>query len=108
MSRHYADLASLTAHEIGARALAKIQLLPQVAREKELYFYQAWAGYSDAAQGRLRLIPPPEHEQVLRRDYDQMREMYHGGRLPFDIVLERLAQLEGTVARHPYFRQGES
>lgn len=106
VARHYGDVASLTAHEIGARALAQIQLLPQVAHEKERYFYQAWARYSDAAQGRLRLVPPPKHEQVLRRDYDQMKEMYHGGPLSFDAILERLAKLEATVARDAYFRQG--
>jgi hypothetical protein len=61
VSRHYADVASLSAHEIGTRALAQIQLLPQVAREKERYFYQAWARYPDAAQGRLRLVPPGAH-----------------------------------------------
>ncbi len=105
VSRHYADVASLAAHEIGTRALAQIRMLPQVAREKERYFYTAWADYPAAADGRLHLVPPPEHEQVLRRDYDQMKEMYHGGSLPFDTILERLAQLEATVARDPYFRQ---
>ena len=105
VSRHYADVASLTDHEIGTRGLAQIQLLPQVAREKERYFYQAWARYADAAQGRLRLVPPPAHERVLRRDYDQMREMYYGDPLPFDTIMERLAQLEATVAHSPYFRQ---
>lgn len=106
VSRHYADVASLTAHEIGTRALGQIQLLPQVAQEKERYFYQSWARYPDAAQGRLRLVPPPQHEQVLRRDYEQMKEMYHVGSLPFDTILERLAKLEATVAGNPYFRQG--
>jgi hypothetical protein len=101
-------VASLAAHAIGTRALAQIQLLPQVAREKELYFYTAWAHYADAAQGRLRLVPPPEREQVLRRDHDQMKEMYQGGSLPFDTILERLAGLEATVAREPSFRQRES
>jgi len=105
VSRHYADVASLAIHEIGPRALALIRLLPQVAREKELYFHRAWARYADAAQGRLRLVPPPPHEQALRRDYDQMKEMYHGGPLPFDTILTRLAQLEATVARDPYFRR---
>jgi hypothetical protein len=107
VSRHYADVASLTAHEIGARALAQIQMLPQVAREKERYFYTAWAHYADAAHGRLRLVPPTEHERVLRRDYDQMKEMYHGDSLPFDTILERLAKLEATVAGDHLFRQGE-
>ncbi len=105
VSRHFADVASLTTHDIGARALAQIQLLPQVAQEKERYFYTAWARYADAAEGRLRLTPPPEHVLVLRRDYDQMKEMYHGDPLPFDQILERLAQLEVIVGRDPFFRE---
>jgi len=108
VSRHYADVASLTPHEIGVRALAQVQLLAQVAREKERYFYQAWACYPDAAQGRLRLLPPSDHEPVLRRDYDQMQEMYHGDHLSFDTILKRLAKLEATVAGDHFFRQGEA
>jgi hypothetical protein len=103
VSRHYADVASLAAHAIGARALARIDLLPQVAQEKERYFYAAWARYVDAAHGRLRLVPPPKHEEALRRDYEQMREMYQGNPLPFATILERLGELELAVARHPYF-----
>jgi hypothetical protein len=98
VSRHYADLAELYAHEIGRRALAQVSLLPQVARDKERYYYTAWAGYDHAAQGRLHLIPPPEHERALRRDYDQMREMYYRDPLSFDAVLERLQQLQDAVA----------
>jgi len=105
VSRHYADVASLAAHDIGARALAQIRMLPQVAREKERYFYTAWADYPAAADGRLHLVPPPEHEQMLRRDYEQMKEMYHGEPLPFDTIVERLAKLEATVTHNPYFRR---
>jgi hypothetical protein len=104
VSRHYADLAELYAHEIGRRALAQVSLLPQVAREKERYYYTAWARYGDAAQGRLLLIPPPEHERALRRDYDQMREMYHRDPLSFDAVLERLRQLQDAVAGNTSFQ----
>ncbi len=107
VSRHYADVSSLTTHEIGPRALAQIQILPQVARDKERYFYTAWAHYPDAAKGHLRLVPPREHEQVLRRDYDQMKEMYYGTPVPFDTILERLAKLETAVARSPGLQQRE-
>lgn len=104
VSRHYADVAELFAHEIGSRALGRMELLPQVAREKERYFYTAWAGYGDAARGRLRLVPSPEHEQALRRDYEQMREMYHADPLSFDAILKRLAELQDVVGRHAMFR----
>ena len=104
VSRHYADVATLFAHEIGRRALAQVEILPQVARDKERYFYTAWAGYGEAAEGRLRLVPSVEHEQVLRRDYEQMREMYHSEPLDFDTVLKRLAELQEVVARQPRFR----
>ena len=53
-------------------------------------------------------MPSIEHEQQLREDYEQMREMYHEEPLPFDTIKARLAELERTVAHHVYFRQRES
>lgn len=99
LSRHYADVAALTAQEIGARALAKLEMLPEVARQKERYFHTGWARYEDAAKGHLLLVPPATHERALRRDYAAMREMYYGDVLPFDTILERLARLQEIVRR---------
>jgi hypothetical protein len=104
VSRHYADVAELFRHGIGRRALAQMAMLPLVAREKERYFHTGWAGYADAAQGRLRLVPPPEHERALRRDYERTRELYPRDPLSFDIILERLGELQDTVAHDPLFK----
>jgi hypothetical protein len=103
LSRHYADVATVLHHEVGRRALSRVDLLPQVARDKHTYFYTGWADYAAAEKGQLRLVPPPRHEKVLRTDYDALREMYYGEILPFDSILERLAELQETVASHPLF-----
>ena len=105
VSRHYADIAALLPQEIGHRAVAQMQLLPQVAQEKERYFHTGWADYGEAARGRLRLVPPKEHERALRRDYAAMRDMYYGEVIPFDMILERLTELQEIVAHHALFQQ---
>jgi len=97
LSRHYADLAALESHDIGARALQRIDLLRGVAQEKRRYFHAGWAQYEDAADGRLKLVPPREHERVRRRDYAGMRELYFSEPLEFDEILERLDRLEQNV-----------
>ncbi|MFN0180185.1 MAG: nucleotidyl transferase AbiEii/AbiGii toxin family protein [Gemmatimonadales bacterium] len=98
-SRHYSDLAMLIDHDIGTRAMERIDLLPIVAAEKESYYPAKAANYPAAARGRLKLAPPDEHLAVIRRDYQAMAEMFHGSdRLTFEEVLARLADLESRVA----------
>ena len=99
MSRHYADLASLADHEIGQRALERIDLLRQVAEHKAAYFRTPWARYEEAAEGRVRLSPHPELAVALRVDYARMLEMYYAPPLPFEAIVERLHGLEGEIAR---------
>lgn len=97
LSRHYADVAMLTEHDIGRKALDQLDLLRRVAQHKAAYFRTPWAHYDDAAAGRLRLVPPPDLEAALRSDYARMREMYFVQPLPFDDILDRLRRLEDAV-----------
>jgi hypothetical protein len=103
-SRHYADVAELIEHEIGSRAIERIDLLPLVADDKELLFHSAGAHYQDAGQGRLLLVPPHDKEGELRRDYQHMREMYPEEPLSFEEILLRLAKLQDVVQAHEFFR----
>jgi hypothetical protein len=97
LSRHYADLATLAEHEIGRNALDKLDLLRHVAEHKATYFRTPWARYDEAVAGRLQLVPPAPLEEVLRRDYARMRDMYFTPPLSFDEILERLCRLEEAV-----------
>ncbi len=97
LSRHYADLAALAGGDVGTRALARPDLLAAVAAHKARYFPASWARYPDATPGTLRLVPHPELERALRRDYAAMRDMFFDEPEPFDTVLAALAALERAI-----------
>ena len=98
-SRHYSDLAMLIEHDIGTRAMERIDLLPIVAAEKESYYPAKAANYPAAARGRLKLAPPDEHLALIRSDYQAMAEMFHGPEpLALNEIVARLADLERRVA----------
>src|SRR5262249_16023094 len=96
-SRHYYDVVRL--YEIGAgkAALSDMELLLEVARHKEVFFPAAWAKYSEAKPGTLRLVPPEDRIPELRRDYHKMREMIFGEPPPFEHILAVLNEIERTV-----------
>ncbi|HEY0777610.1 MAG TPA: nucleotidyl transferase AbiEii/AbiGii toxin family protein, partial [Gemmatirosa sp.] len=98
LSRHYADLAALARGDVGSRALARLDLLAAVAAHKARYFPAGWARYDEARPGTLRLVPHPELERALRRDYAAMREMYFEAAPAFDAVLDTLRRLEQDVS----------
>lgn len=97
LSRHYADLAALAEGNVGPRALARLDLLAAVAPHKARYFPAGWAHYDEARPGTLRLVPHPELERALRRDYAAMREMFFGPAPSFEAVLDVLSAFESDV-----------
>ena len=97
MSRHYYDLGMLIVHEAKQRALNSLALLEEVAHHKSVFFKAAWANYDTARPGSLRLVPNPNLEAALRRDYVGMREMIIGEAPSFDDILQRIRTLETEV-----------
>lgn len=97
VSRHYSDVATLWAGEIGREARRHLGLLTTVAREKALLYSAGGADYSSAAAGRLRMVPPESHLAVLRDDHRAMREMYFEDPLGFEVILDMMREIESTV-----------
>lgn len=98
LSRHYSDLAVLADHRIGAEALENFEMLRTVALHKAAYFRTPWARYEDAAEGRVRLLPPADARAALKVDYGRMSEMFfEAPLLQFEEVLERLESLEAAI-----------
>ena len=96
-ARHYADTAALSLHADAAGASAKSDLRERVVRWKSRYFGSAWARYDLAVPPTFRLVPPPEREAALRRDYQAMRDMYLSEPQSFDQVLSTLADVERQI-----------
>ncbi|MGE3275823.1 MAG: nucleotidyl transferase AbiEii/AbiGii toxin family protein [Vicinamibacterales bacterium] len=93
-ARHYADTAALALHPDASGAIAQADLCQRVVRWKSRFFGSAWARYDLAVPPTFRLVPPPEREAALRRDYQAMRDMYLSEPEPFERILATLAEVE--------------
>ena len=74
-----------------------LDLLSRVIRFKKIYFAASWAHYDTAVPNTLRIVPNEPLQAVLRKDYQEMREMFPNEPLTFDEILRRLAALENTL-----------
>jgi len=98
-ARHYADTASILAHDAAAAALARTDLRERVVAWKSRFFSSAWANYHLAQPPTFRLVPSPDRMASIRQDYDKMRDMYLREPMPFERVIEILATAEGQINR---------
>lgn len=98
-SRHLYDLVRMLDHDVGRDALERRDLLEDVVRIKETFFYTAWANYPACLTGGIRLLPNEEQTAHLRADYEAMLAagMLYGEPPSFDGMLEKLAELEGVL-----------
>ena len=96
-SRHYYDLYMLARSSIRDAALQDIDLLRRVADHKTVFFKSGWAGYADAVNGKLRIVPHAELEGFVRRDYDQINDMFFDTPPSFDEILKEVSGLQTEV-----------
>lgn len=96
-SRHYYDVVRLYGHKLGKAAIKDIGLLLKVALHKEVFFPAAWARYTEAKPGTLRLVPPEARLPELEQDYRKMREMIFGKTPAFKDLLDVLRQMETEI-----------
>jgi len=96
-SRHYYDVVRLYERGLGKAAVKDTELLLKVARHKEVFFPVAWARYTDAKPGTLRLMPPDSRLPELEQDYRKMQEMIFGKPPPLEQLLDVLRQIEAEI-----------
>ena len=65
ISRHYYDVALITATETGGSALSNIDLLDAVRNHNLIAFRQAWKQFEEAVPGSVRLVPQAELRTVI-------------------------------------------
>ena len=99
-ARHYYDLFRLSNHDAGQHALEDTELLSQVVAHKILFYTCAWAQYSLAVPGSLRLLPPDYRLEELRTDYNKMAEEMIFGDVPeFSEIIDGLRETEAAFNR---------
>jgi hypothetical protein len=94
ISRHYYDFFCLLNSEIKAVALAEQGLLNRVASHKSIYFASAWANYSAAKKGSLKLSPSPMVMDELKKDFELMKDMFFGRIPEWKNILEHIKEFE--------------
>jgi len=97
MSRHYYDTYQISLTPILERALDQPDLLRRVAEHKSIFFASAWANYTEAKPGTLRLAPKSERLKSLLKDYQQMNEMFFEEPPAFDFIINALTKLEERI-----------
>ena len=97
VSRHYYDVAMITATETGRSALSDIDLLDAVRNHNLIAFRQAWKRFEEAVPGSVRLVPQPELGRVIERDYSAMQGMILGDVPDFGWVMEQLQYAETAI-----------
>ena len=97
ISRHYYDVAMITATETGRTALTNVDLLDAVRSHNLVAFRQAWKRFEEAVPGLVRLVPQPELRSVIARDYGAMEGMILGEAPEFSWVMEQVQGAEATI-----------
>jgi hypothetical protein len=97
MARHWSDVAVMSTAERFADEKLSLDLLAQVIRFKKIYFAANWAQYETAVPGTFRIVPNEALQAILRKDYQQMEEMFPSKPLSFDEVLARLEALQKRI-----------
>jgi hypothetical protein len=97
MARHWSDVAVMSTVERFKDHKLSLDLLSQVIRFKKIYFAANWAHYDTAIPGTLRIMPNESLAAILRKDYQQMQEMFLSKPLTFDEILARLEVLQQRI-----------
>ena len=97
MARHWSDIAVMSTAERFKDDKLSLDLLTQVIRFKKYYFPANWTHYDTAVPGTLRIVPNESLAAILRKDYQQMQEMFPTKPLTFDEILARLEALQERI-----------
>ena len=97
ISRHYYDVAVITATEVGQSALVDMDLLDAVRNHNLVAFRQARKRFEEAVPGSMRLVPQAELRAVIEQDYRAMQGMILGDGPDFLWVMDQLRHAEAAI-----------
>ena len=97
ISRHYYDVAMITATETGRAALPNRDLLQAVRNHNIFAFRQPPKKFEEAVPGSVRLVPQAELRTAIERDYAAMKDMIVGEAPQFGWIMEQIQHAEDTI-----------
>ena len=97
ISRHYYDVAMITASETGRAALPNRDLLRSVREHNLIAFPQPSKKFEEAVPGSVKLVPQAELRAKIERDYAAMEQMIVGDVPTFEWVMDQIQYAERTI-----------
>jgi len=74
-----------------------VPISEKVAKFKAKFYPRKWAKYEEATKTHIKLVPENYRIEELRKDYDQMREMFMGERPKFEDIIGTIRSLESEI-----------
>ncbi len=93
-SRHFYDIYKMILTDIREKSFENIELLKSVINFKKKFYASNWAKYDDIMNANLKLIPLKEGLEIFSKDYDSMKNMLFGEKIPFDKIINTLKEYE--------------
>jgi predicted nucleotidyltransferase component of viral defense system len=103
LSRHLYDLEKLMDTEYAATAIADKDLYQHIVEHRKTFNPLRGVDYANHAPDRINPIPPDSLINEWKKDYEQMQQsMIYRESLPFDKLIERIAELKRRINKIPY------
>ena len=93
-SRHFYDVYKILLTDIKAKSFDNLELLKAVIEFKKKFYTCNWAKYDEIVEGNLKLIPSDEALDIFSKDYDSMKNMLFGEKIPFDKIISSVKEYE--------------
>ena len=93
-SRHFYDVYKMLLTDIKEKSFENIQLLKAVIEFKKKFYTSKWAKYDEILEGKLKLIPAEDGLAIFSEDYNSMKKMLFGEKIPFDKIIKTLQEYE--------------
>lgn len=100
-SRHYYDVFQIGRSFYLPQVLKNTMLLQKVVAFKDRYYHSASAKYELAKIGSLKLLPPKENSEKLKKDYQNMQGMLFGKAPSWEEITLYLEKLEKEINSLP-------
>lgn len=94
-SRHLYDLERMMDRDFALSAITDDELWRNIHHHRELFTRVSGVDYSSDIRPRISIIPPESVIEDWKMDYsDMQRSMIYGDSLPFEMLLDRLRELQ--------------
>lgn len=93
-SRHFYDIYKMLITEIKDKSFENLDMLKSVINFKKKFYACNLEKYDEIMEGNLKLIPSNNALEIFSKDYDSMKNMLFGEKIPFDKIINKLKEHE--------------